>query len=203
MSLNSTETRFLKMNMSKHWQKWRGGKKERERAFSLPELIVAGFLASMFTAVLLTALITARQTCTSVSTEQGLQQAANIVMNKIIKGGSEPGGTFRLSEATSYTIASISELHFTGTDGKERRYFLNGTGTELWYRCPAAGGGTSDQLVYRAPTGTALTLRFWPLAGATYTNITVGIDVGLARTVNGKNITGSATTMINIRNHAT
>ena len=173
-----------------------------KRGFTLMELLVAVGLSAMFTGLVLAALVSARQICTSITADQDLQQTANVVMNKIIKGGSEPGGTFRLSEATSYTIANISELHFVGTDGIERRYFLDNTGKELWYRHPGTGG-TSDELIYKAPTGTTLTLRFWTLAGSTYTNITIGIDFGLSKIVNGRNVVGSATTMINIRNHAT
>ena len=173
-----------------------------KKGFTLAELLVAIGLSAMFTGLILAALMSSRQICTSLTADQDLQQTANVIMNKIIKGGSEPSGIFRLSEATSYTIASISELHFVGTDGIERRYFLDNTGRELWYRHPGVGG-TSDELIYRAPTGTTLTLRFWALAGSTYANITVGIDVGLSKVVNGRNVVGSATTMINIRNHAT
>ena len=173
-----------------------------EKGFTLAELLVAVGMSAMLTGLIFVALISSRQLCTSVTADQDLQQTANVIMNKIIKGGSEPGGIFRLSEATSYTIASISELHFVGTDGIERRYFLNNTGTSLVYRHPTAAG-TQDEVLYTAPTRTTLTLRFWPLAGSTYTNITVGIDVGLAKTVNGRSVVGSVTTMINIRNHVT
>ena len=173
-----------------------------KKGFTLAELLVATGLSAIFTGLILAALVSSRQICTSVTADQDLQQTVNVIMNKIIKGGPEPDGTFRLSEATSYTIVSISELHFVGIDGIERRYFLDNTGRELWYRHPGAGG-TSDELIYRAPTGTTLTLRFWALAGSIYNKITVGIDVGLSKIVNGRNAVGSATTMINIRNHVT
>ncbi len=166
------------------------------------ELVFVVGLSAMLTGVILAALTSSRQICTSVAADQDLQQTANVIMNKIIKGNSESGVIYRLSEAKSFTIVSISELRFVGTDSVERRYFLNNTGTELWYTHPGAGGTVSD-LIYRAPTGTTLTLRFWQLAGSNYTNITVGIDVALSKTVNGRNVVGSATTMINIRNHAT
>ena len=177
-------------------------KSSDEKGFTLVELLVAISLSALFTGFLFAALISSRQICISSTANQELQQNANVIMNKIIKGGSEPGGIFRLSEAISYTIANISELHFIGIDGIERRYFLNNAGKSLMYRHPTAAG-TQDEVLYVAPTGTTLTLRFWTLAGSAYTNITVGIDVGLARVVNGRNVTGSATTMINIRNHVT
>ena len=173
-----------------------------EKGFTLAELLVVIGLSVLFAGLIFAALISSRQICTSNTANQELQQTANVIMNKIIKGGSEPGGIFRLSEATSYTIVNISELHFIGIDGIERRYFLNNAGASLMYRHPTANG-TQDEMLYVAPAGTTLTLRFWTLAGSTYANITVGIDVGLARVVNGRNVTGSATTMINIRNHVT
>lgn len=172
------------------------------KGFTLAELLVAIGLSALFTGVIFAALASSRQICASVTADQDLQQTANVIMNKLIKGGSESGAIFRLSEAKSYTIISISELHFVGADNIERRYFLSNTGTELRYRHPV-GGSTSDELIYRAPPGTTLTVRFWPLAGNNYTNITVGIDVGLSKMVNGRNVIGSATTMINIRNHTT
>ena len=173
-----------------------------KKGFTFLELVIAVSLSVMLTGVTLAALTSSRQICTTVSADQDLQQTANVIMNKIIKGSSESGVTYRLSEAKSYTIVTISELRFTGIDSVERRYFLSNAGTELRYRHPMVGI-TTDELIYRAPTGTTLTLRFWPLAGSNYTNITVGIDVGLSKTVNGRNVVGSATTMINIRNHTT
>jgi prepilin-type N-terminal cleavage/methylation domain-containing protein len=180
------------------------------RGFTLVELVVGIGLSAILTGLILAALTSSRQICTSVTADQDLQQTANVNMNKIIKGGQEPGGIFRLSEAASYTIPNVSELHFIGIDGVERFYFLQNAGTELRYHHPTAGG-TLDELLYKAPAGTTLTLRFWPLItpsipGASptlYTNITVGIDFGLSKTVNGRIVVGSATTMINIRNHAT
>ena len=99
-------------------------KPSNEKGFTLAELLAATALSALLTGLILTALISSRQICTSVTADQDLQQTANVIMNKIIKGGSEPGGIFRLSEATSYSIATISELHFTGTDSIERRYLI-------------------------------------------------------------------------------
>lgn len=173
-----------------------------KRGFTLVELLFATALSAVLTGLLIAAFMSSSQVCTTVTKDQDLQQTANVIMNKIIKGASESGVIYRLSEAKSYTIASISDLHFVGIDGVDRRYFLSNAGNELWYTHPGGGVAGSD-LIYRAPTGTTLTLRFWPLAGAAYTNITVGIDVGLAKAVNGRNVVGSVTTMINIRNHVT
>jgi len=178
--------------------KGRKTKREKEKGFTLMELLVTVGLSVLFTGVVLAALITSRQLCTSISSIQDLQQTANVVMNKIIKGSGETGGIFRLSEAVSYTITSLSDLSFVGTDGTTRRYYLSNANTELRYSHPV-NGSTTNELIYRAPAGTTLTLRFW----AQVTNITVGIDVGLSKTVNGRTVTGSATTVITIRNHVT
>jgi type II secretory pathway pseudopilin PulG len=170
-----------------------------ERGFTLVEVVVGAGLSVLLTGLILAALTSSRQICTSISANQDLQQTANVIMNKIIKGSKEPGGIFRLSEATSYAVQNLgSELDFTGTDGITRKYLLNNAGDSLIYHHPTAAG-TTDELIYKAPKGTTLTSGFW-IASA---NITVGINVGLAKTVNGKNVVGSATTMINIRNHAT
>jgi len=56
-------------------------------------------------------------------------------------------------------------------------------------------------VIYTAPVGNTLALRFWVLAGTPYANATLGIDVGLSQNVSGRTVSGSATTMINIRNH--
>ena len=103
-------------------------------------------------------------------------------------------------EAVSYQIVTTSELHFVGTDGIERRYYLNPAGTSLLYNHPTAKG-TVDEVIYTAPAGNTLALRFWVLAGTPYTNVTLGIDVGLSQNVSGRTVSGSTTTMINIRNH--
>ena len=168
------------------------------KGFTLIELLVTVGLSVLFTGVVLAALTASRQLCTSISANQDLQQTANVVMNKIIKGSGETGGIFRLSEAVSYTRTSLSDLSFVGTDGTTRRYFLTNANTELRYSHPVNGSATNE-LVYKAPAGTTLTLRFWP----DVTNISLGIDVGLSKTVNGRTVTGSATTVITIRNHVT
>ena len=177
---------------------WRHGKTglRGRKGFTLMELLITVSLSALLTGAILAALTTSRQVCTTVTADQDLQQTANVIMNKIIKGAAETGGIFRFSEAVSYTITSISDLSFVGTDGSTRRYFQNSN--ELWYHHPVAGS-VSDELLYRAPAGTTLTVRFWPES----TNITVGIDVGLSKTVSGRTATGSATTLITIRNHVT
>ena len=185
--------RFLK---AKRW--WM--KRTHEKGFTLAEILVVVAITAMTVGVLTSAFIVYQQTAAKATVEQSLQQISNVIINKIIKGSSEPGGTFRLSEAVSYQIVTTSELHFVGTDGIERRYYLNPAGTSLLYNHPTAKG-TVDEVIYTAPAGNTLALRFWVLAGTPYTNVTLGIDVGLSQNVSGRTVSGSTTTMINIRNH--
>jgi len=172
----------------------------QEKGFTLVETLIVVAITSMILGVMSSAFIVYERTAAAASAEQGLQQISNVIINKIIKGSFEPGGTFRLSEAVSYSIVSLSDLHFVGTDGIERRYYLNPGNTSLLYNHPTANG-TVDEVIYTAPAGNTLTLRFWVLAGTQYVNVTLGIDVGLSQNALGKMVTGSATTMINIRNH--
>lgn len=169
-----------------------------KRGFTLLELVVAIGLSTLLTGALLAALTSSRQLCTSIAADQDLQQTANVLMDKIIKGEAEAGVTYRLSEATVYSVVTLSELDFKDIgDASWRAYFLtlSNTGNELWYRRPIAGVAAVE-LLYKAPAGTTFTLRFW-----NSDNATVGINVALSRTVNGRVVVGSATTMINIRNH--
>jgi len=164
------------------------------------ELVVASAIIIILTSSTIAALIVARQLYSPGITEQNLHQAVTILMNTIIKGKSEPGGNFRLSEAVSYYLSNISELHFVGTDGQERWYFLNNTQTAILYHHPTATG-IQDEVIYTAPQGAVLTLRFWIPSGAIFANTVVGIDVGLSQNMLGINTTSSLTTMVNIRNH--
>ena len=134
---------------------------------------------------------------------QNLQASADNALAKIIKDGPEPDGTFRLSEAVSFTQPSLSELHFTGTDGIERWITLSGDGQSIIYHRPGSGGVMEDDVLYTAPSGAILTLRFWTPAGTNYTGVNICIAVAVVQNIQGKSISGSASTMVNIRNHPT
>lgn len=171
-----------------------------EKAFTLTELIISAALTVTFTAVILTALIVSKQICNFVTTEQGLQQAATAVLGKIITGGSEPTGTFRLSEATLFDCPGTSGtvLNFTGTDTIVRSYFLNGS--SIIYQHPGAGGVLQNEVIYTVPPNLNLTLRFWSVVVG---EPRVGIYIGLTRPTTGQDraVSGSVGTTVNIRNH--
>ena len=167
---------------------------------TVPELIISAALIVVLFAATLSAFVFVKQMYVSSISQGNIQQDANLILSKIIKGGPEPGGLFRLSEAVSYRIQSISELHYNGTDGVERWIALSNGGTSIIYHHPTSTG-TRDEVIYTAPQGAIITLRFWMPTGDVYQNINVGIDVAISQYIFGRNISGSATTIINIRNH--
>lgn len=171
-----------------------------KRAFTLAETVVA----IAFTVVLMTIIGSFYNTTRGVNSAgtagQMLQDGSNLVLSKIIEGKTEPTGVYRLAEATNYSIASLSELHFWGTDGIERWFKLNGTSTQLLYHHPTSSG-TIDEVIYTVPANATLTLRFWVPAVANYSAAVVGIDAALTQTVLKRSISGSSTTIVNLRNH--
>ena len=171
-----------------------------KRSFTLLELLVVSAIASLLMSSTISAFIVARQLYSPGITEQNLHQAVTIIINEVIKGKPEPGGNFRLSEAVSYHLSSMSELHFVGIDGEERWYFLNAAQTSILYHHPTATG-IQDEVIYTAPSATVLTLRFWIPSGTIFSNTNVGMDVGLSQRIFNRNTTASVTTMVNIRNH--
>lgn len=172
------------------------------QGFTLVEVILALGISTLLITSVLGVFVTSKKFYTTNMAGQNLQRNANLLMNKMIKGKLEPGGTFRLSEAVSYTLVSVSELRFIGTDGLERRYFVSADGASLMYRHPTASG-VQDEALYTAPAGTTLTVRFWIPAGSSYMNRNVGIDVGFSQTSVGMALSGCTSTLVNIRNHAT
>lgn len=174
------------------------------RSFTFAELLVAAIVSAALIGVLVSFYFLTNRTYSRWSSEQRLQECANIILTKIREGGSEPGGIFRLSEAASYTVTSLSELHFTGTDGIDRSFKLNSTATSLVYHHPILGSPTgADETIFTAPNGATITLRFSIPLGAQYTGIVVGIDVTVTQNVSGRVCSGSVSTYVNIRNHLT
>lgn len=133
--------------------------------------------------------------------EGNFQRDASIILARIIKGTRESGGIYRLSEAASYQINSISDMTFTCADGSSRRYYLNGDSTSLLYQSGNSPSYTTT--VYTAPAGAVITLRFWTPSGDVYTNTSMGIDVAVSQPILDRTVSGSVTTLVNIRNHST
>jgi len=131
---------------------------------------------------------------------QVLQDGVNTALSQMIQGKTEPTGVYRLSEAVSYTITSLSEMHFVGTDGIERWYKLNAGATQLIYHHPTTNG-TVDEVIYQAPATAIMTLRFSIPTVANYSAAVVGIDLSIAQTVSGRAVSGAASTIVQLRNH--
>ena len=181
---------------------------QNQKAYTFMEVLIAIALSIILTGALIAAFLMAQQTCAKVSAEQNLQQIANVIMRKIIKGSPKSGGLHRLNQAISfdfnntYTANVSGELNFQGTDGVNRSFYINTAGTSILYHDPGVGG--ADEVIYTAPPGMALVLQFWPgsLEGAVYSGVDVGINVGLIQSIKGQTVSGSLQTFVNIRNHS-
>ena len=111
-----------------------------KKAFSLTELLIASAMLIVLLTTTLTGFVLVKHIFAADIAKVTFQRDAAVIMSKITEGKSGSNG-IRLSEAASVTFYSdTSKLTFIGTDGVERRYFLNNTGTELWYRHPSAAG---------------------------------------------------------------
>lgn len=170
------------------------------KAFSLIETLMAVVFTVILVMVVVNFYNVTRVAYVTGVAEQTFQDGVNVMLSQIIQGKTEPSGVFRLSEAVSYSIPNLSELHFWGTDDVERWYRLNNTSTQLIYHHPTAAG-TVDEVIYSAPAGATITLRFSVPAVANYTSSVVGVDVALSQNINGRTVIGSASTIIHLRNH--
>ncbi len=171
------------------------------KAFTLVEVMLAAAIAVFMMGIVFSFYYLGNKTYSMGISRQQLQDDADVILAKIIKGKSEPGGVFRLSEAVSYNIVGISELHFVGADGIERWFSLNNSSTSIIYHHPTASGITNET-IYTAPTGATITLRFSIPFGPQYTGVVIGIDAAVTKNVSGNAISGSASTYVNIRNHS-
>jgi len=123
------------------------------------------------------------------------------------------GGT----QATPCNASNISgELYYcqitnpvvpcSNANATARWYYLNGAGTSVIYHHPQPGGGTIEETIYTAPTGSTLNLRFSPAAVSTPLNV-VEIDVDLLKillpniTNSRLAISGAASTFVLLRSH--
>lgn len=176
------------------------------KAHTLIEIMFACVITVILTTSTLGAFILTKQIYVSSIAQSNFQKDADIIVENIIKGKREPGtsyqGRYCISEAVSctYNPQNVSELHFAGIDGVDRWYRLNDSGTSILYHHPGISG-TQDEVIYTAPQGASLTLRFWQFPGEAYDKVATCVYVAISQNMFGKNISGSATTMVTIRNH--
>jgi len=97
-------------------------------------------------------------------------------------------------------------------DATARWYYLDSTGTIVYYHHPASSSTTVDEVIYKAPTGASLIMRFVPpmtppSPSVANTSVVVEIDVALSEILKTKvtnqrlAATGSASTYVLLRNH--
>lgn len=155
---------------------------------------------------------------------QTLQDGANTVIRKIIEGQTEAGITYSLATSASYYIptGNSNVLYFcqdnsltnpcSPSDTTARWYALDPSRTSLRYYHPTANFIGYD-VIYTAPTGTTLTLRFAPPPlpkPPEVGNQAVEVEISVvltqnvsAETTNNKvAASGTAITNVLLRNHS-
>lgn len=128
-------------------------------------------------------------------TDQEFQRDVDWVMGRMVAGLKEGGARYGLRPAVSFTIPGVTEIDFAGTDGGVRKYYLSAN--SVVYESPAQTPNV--QTIFTAPSGAVVTLRFWEPAGYP-DHQTIGIYLAIIKQVSGRNISGSLTTYVNLRN---
>ena len=174
-----------------------------KRSYTLTETLVASVIFIILIASTLGAFLLIKNLYRAGAVEYSLQRDVNAIMDRIIRGRKETGGRYGLRSAQSYTLAVTtpagSDISFVNMDGNTRRYFLNGS--IITYNSPTQS--PNQQNIYMAPSGAALTLTFWEAASLDPLLAdpeTVGVYVALSRQVDGKTLSGSGVTYVNLRN---
>ena len=184
-----------------------------KKAFTLVEILMATAITLILVVGMFNYYYVSKTAYITGLSKQMLADGANLVLSKISEGGIESGGgVYRLAQGVSYCIGSgtspscgvvsTSELHFWCTDGIERWYRLGSGSASLIYHHPTTGNPSgADETVYTTPTGSTFSTLLFCIPTGNYPAANVGVSVTLAQNVSGKTITGSATTIVNLRNH--
>ena len=164
-----------------------------KRAYILTEVLVVAVIAVIFFTSVLGVFVVAKNLYARVIAAQGLQRDANRVLGTMVKGITENNNKSGLRSAVSFTIPSIAEIDFVGSDTVTRKYYLSAGG--IVYYSPKQA--PNPQTIYNTPVNGTITLRFW----RPYMDYeTVGIYIAVAQKVAGRNIYGSLSTYVNLRN---
>ncbi len=192
------------------------------KAFSLVELMMAVAFSVLLMIGVYGFYSVSSQSYSSGVSGQTLQDGANIVLSKIIEGGTEPGGTvYRLATSASYYIpnGNPNVLYYcqdnpcSPADPTARWYTLDSTYTKVLYYHHTSNSLGYD-VIYSAPAGSSFfnsatnskTLRFLPAAVGTPLNV-VEIDVALTQNLSAGitnkrlAVSGAASTFVLLRNH--
>ncbi len=160
------------------------------KGLSLAELLVTSVIFIMLFASAFGAFVMARDICYSKMVENSLQKDVDFVLRRMIRGKKEGADIFGLRSARSFAVNAINDISFTGTDGNTRRFYLSGS--SIMYYTPVPTPNT--QTIYTGPNPGNIDLRFSRVTSEQ-------IDVYLCVSHQGaRTITGSASTVVNVRN---
>ena len=167
-----------------------------KKAFSLTELLITSALLVVLFTTTLAGFVLLKGIFAANIAKATFQRDAEVVMNQIIEGKSDPSG-IRLSETASVTFYSdASKLTFIGTDGIQRTYSLTNNGTSLLY----SDQNGIQKTMYTAPQGAIIGLTFTPVD--LNPTLCVCIYVSISQIINGKTVLGSLESSIYLRNHS-
>ena len=165
------------------------------KGYTLAEILTASAVAVLILGSIVGAYLVARTAINYSLAKYELDRDVDNVLVRIVKGAKEGASAWGLRSASGITLPAVTELRYTGTDGRIRRYYLNGN--SIVYDSPTQWPNLKT--IYAAPAGTAVTLRFWEPAGYS-DHETIGIYIALLRQVVGVTASSSITTYVNIRN---
>lgn len=171
----------------------------KKPAFTTIEALIAAVIMAMIFGGISGAYMLLKGVVVTKTSESNLQQDVTKIAAKIIRGYEEQGGIVGLRSAVSFTLPVVvpagSSIQYVGTDGQTRNYSLSGN--TIQYTSPTQS--PVQQVVYTAPAGASITLRFWEPAGSGG-HETIGVYLGVSQLSGNRTISGSISTYINIRN---
>ena len=172
------------------------------KAFTMAEMLTASVIIVLLFASILGALVLTKSVYSNSIAKYNLQRDVDTVMQKMIRGIKEPGGSqFGLRSAVSYTIPvaipAQSKIDFVGTDTNHRNYFLNNNNNTIVYLDPTLV--PNQQIIYKAPANSSITLYFSSIPAYGDMEV-VRIYLSVSQIINNRNVAGSLTTDVTLRN---
>ena len=168
-----------------------------KKAYTLTEVLVVCVITVILFASVIGIFVVASNLYNSGMAAQNMQRDVNGILSRIVRGTKEGGTRYGLRSAVSFTspIVTPTEIDFTGTDGKMRKYYLSSGA--IVYQSPTETPNV--QTIYTPPANSAVTMRFLQPTGST-DNETVTIYLAVTRQISGRTISGSLATNVNLRN---
>ena len=169
-----------------------------KKAYTLIEVLVVCVITVILFASVIGTFVVASNLYNTGIAAQDLQRDVNGVLGRIVKGTKEGGARYGLRSAVSFVspISPVSEIDFTGLDGKVRKYYLSAG--SIVYQSPTETPNL--QTIYTPPAHSTVLLRFLQPATGSADNETAAIYLAVTRQISGRTISGSLTTYVNLRN---